>query len=103
MPLAGGAGTARWPMKLSAAKILPTLASLLILAMGVAAMNDDVRHFFKRLMAGSAGSDIREVAGPVREAAVAVYYAVRNQSIEHAPMTLFVVAAAVLVFFMLRT
>lgn len=89
--------------RLTAAKVLPTLASFLTLAVGLAAINDDVRRFVKRLLAGSAGSDLREVTGPVHDAAVAVYYAVRDQSIEHAPLTIFVVAASILVFFMLRT
>jgi hypothetical protein len=66
-------------------------------------MNDDVRASFMRLFSGSATSDMRDVGWRLQDAAWAVYQAVRDQSIEHAPLTIFVVIAGVLLLFMLRT
>ncbi|HEX4348055.1 MAG TPA: hypothetical protein VHZ73_10810 [Vicinamibacterales bacterium] len=66
-------------------------------------MNDDVRRSVTRLLSGSGTSDVRDVAGSLQEAAMAVLQAVREQSIQHAPLTIFVVAASVLLLFMFRT
>ena len=89
--------------RLSAANVVPAVASLLTLAAGFAAMNDDIRGSFTRLFSGSATSVVRDVGWRLQDAAWAVYQSVRDQSIEHAPLTIFVVAAGVLLIFMLRT
>jgi hypothetical protein len=89
--------------RLSAAKVLPTLASFFTLAAGLALMNDDIRRSLARLLSGAAGTDAQDMTWQVENAAMAVYQAVRDQSIEHAPLTIFIVAAGVLLVFMLRT
>lgn len=89
--------------RLSAAKVLPALASFCTLAAGFALMNDDIRRSITRLFSGEAGADVRDVSWRVQDAGMAVYVAVRDQSIEHAPLTIFVVVAGVLLLFMLRT
>ena len=56
-----------------------------------------------RLTGGTAQAELRGAGVQIQNLASVIIDAARSQSIEHAPMMLFVVAASVLFFFMLRT
>jgi hypothetical protein len=90
--------------RVSLARTIPAVASALVIGAGLAAMNDSVRVFMARMFTRSAAaSQIRGVQWQVQDAVYAVYQAVKDQSLEHAPLMIFVVAAGVLLLFMLRT
>jgi hypothetical protein len=79
------------------------VVSVTALGVGIAAMNDDVRHYFQRLLSRDAMADVRDTGWYIQDASHAVMQAFKDQSIEHAPLMIFAVAAGVLVLFMLRT
>lgn len=56
-----------------------------------------------RLTGGAAQAELRGAGVQVRDLTAVVIDAARHQSIEHAPMMLFTLAAGVLFIFMLRT
>ncbi len=56
-----------------------------------------------RIGGGHASTDLVDAGSRVRDLASVVIDAARGQSIEHAPMFIFVLVATVLVLFMLRT
>ena len=56
-----------------------------------------------RAREGISHMEIAAIATHVEEIVLVVIQAVRDQSIEHAPLVIFALAAAVLVLFMLRT
>jgi hypothetical protein len=56
-----------------------------------------------RIGAGQPAAQAANVGAMVRSLASVVFVAVRDQSIEHAPLVIFVLAAVVLFGFMLRT
>ena len=57
----------------------------------------------RRIGGGHASTDLVDAGSRVRDLASVVMDAARDQSIEHAPMFIFVLVATVLVLFMLRT
>ena len=57
----------------------------------------------RRIGVGHASTDLVDAGSRVRDLASVVMDAARDQSIEHAPMFIFVLVATVLVLFMLRT
>lgn len=83
---------------------LISLGALAVLLITIAAFDDRVRDQFAIRTAGhGAQSDLVSVGTQAREFADLVFAVVREQSFQHAPVMIFVVAAAVLVMFMLRT
>lgn len=82
---------------------LISLGALAVLLITIAAFDDRVRDQFAIRAAGHAQSDLVSVGTQVRDFADIVFAVVREQSFQHAPVMIFVVAAAVLVMFMLRT
>ena len=56
-----------------------------------------------RLSAGQPAAQMANAEATVRNLASVVFVAARDQSIEHAPMVIFVLLAIVLFMFMLRT
>ena len=82
---------------------LVSVAALAVLLTVLASMNERVRHeVSQRLSPGQAQTDITGVVADAQEVAAVVYDAARNQTMEHAPLMIFVLAAFVLVAFMLR-
>ena len=83
---------------------LTAAAGVAAVLVGLAVIDGRVQDRLASLFAGrgptggllSAGGRLQELGG-------AILVAVRDQSIEHAPLTIFALAAAVLVLFMLRT
>jgi hypothetical protein len=66
----------------------------------------DVRvreQFSLRVGAGQPSAQVASAGTAARELAGVVFDVARDQSIEHAPLVIFVLAATVLVLFMLRT
>jgi hypothetical protein len=56
-----------------------------------------------RVGTGQPGAQVANAESTVRNLASIVFVAARDQSIEHAPLVIFVLLAAVLLLFMLRT
>lgn len=79
-----------------------SLFALVILLIALVAIDDRVREqIVDRIHAGPT-AQITDLGGRLGDVAAIVAAAARNQSIEHAPLVIFVVAATVLVLFMLR-
>lgn len=82
---------------------LISIAALAMLLTVLVSVNDRVRQQVSlRLTSAQGQTDLSDVAADVHEAASAVFDAARHQTMEHAPLMIFVLAAFVLVAFMLR-
>lgn len=78
--------------------------SLTFIAAGMALMNERVRHEAQRLTSGEGPSaDVTSSAHRVERAVVLALDTLRDQSLDHAPLTIFALAAAILLLVMLRT
>jgi hypothetical protein len=83
---------------------ITTGAGLSAIVVGLAVIDERVRSEVAAAISGRAGSG--ELVGfgeRVQELGVIALQAIRDQSIEHAPLTLFALAALVLFVLMLRT
>jgi hypothetical protein len=84
--------------------VLMSAGAVLGLILTLAALDARVREYLTlRLSAGTTSAQVADAGTTVRDLAGVVFVAVRDQSIEHAPLVLFVLAATVLMLFMLRT
>lgn len=71
---------------------------------GLAVIDSRVREQLELMISGGGASrEVASVASSVRHLALITAQAVRDQSIEHASLTIFTLAALVLLLFMLRT
>jgi hypothetical protein len=83
---------------------LTAVGGVSVLLLGLAAIDERVRGQIVSLLRGGAPSaELTSVGEQVEGLAVTVMQALRHQSIEHAPLVIFALAAMVLVLFMLRT
>ena len=83
---------------------ITTSAGGCAILVGLAIIDERVRSEVAALASGRAGAgELESFGGRVQELGLLAIYAVRNQSIEHAPLTLFALAALVLFVLMLRT
>lgn len=83
---------------------LISVGALIALILVLAAFDGRVREQISlRLGSGRASAQVIDAGVVVRDLTGVVADAVRDQSIEHAPLVIFVLAATVLVLFMLRT
>ena len=83
---------------------LISFGALLLLLIGLVSIDDRVRERVTDILRTPPSS--AQIAGAgtqVGQITSVVYKAARDQSVEHAPMVIFGVAATVLVLFMLRT
>ena len=81
-----------------------SLGTLCVLAFLLVAFNPSLRQEVTlRMGAGQPAAQAANVGSMVRSLASVVFVAARDQSIEHAPLVIFVLAAVVLFGFMLRT
>jgi hypothetical protein len=80
-----------------------SVGGVLALMIGLAAINDEVRHAFVSPFRGGTPAELTTAGYYLRNLTSIVFVAVREQSLEHAPLVIFSVAATVLVIFMLRT
>ena len=84
--------------------VLMSVGALLALILMLAAFDTRVRDQISlRVGAGRPSAQVAEAGTMVRDLAAVLFAAARDQSIAHAPLVLFVLAATVLVLFMLRT
>jgi hypothetical protein len=91
-------------MRRATTGFITTGAGACAILVGLAIIDDRVRAEIAGLASGRAGAGELQSAGlRIRELGLVVLYAVRDQSIEHAPLTLFALAALVLFVLMLRT
>jgi hypothetical protein len=80
------------------------LAGITALVIGLAAIDDRVGTELARLIEGRGPSDeIIRISAQIEHAVLALAQSVSYHSIEQAPLTIFALAALVLVLFMLRT
>ena len=83
---------------------LTAAGGLCALLIGLAVIDDRVRDQIARVFARQGPTpEMASVGSRLEEMAAIVAHAMRDQSIEHAPMVIFAVAAMVLVLFMTRT
>ncbi len=77
---------------------------LLALVLGLALVDERVRERISRLfVARTASGEIASAGARLQALAETLTIAVRDQSIEQAPLVIFALAAIVLVLFMLKT
>jgi len=77
-------------------------AALIILLIALVAIDRRVRERVDLAVRGDLSSDVRSATSMANEVAGVIMIAARDQSIDHAPMVVFVFAATVLVLGMLR-
>ena len=83
---------------------LAAVGSLAAVGIGMAVMDDRVRVQMTRIIYGEGATPETVLyAQHVNDVVVNALDAVRLQATDHAPLTIFALAAAVLLFFMLRT
>lgn len=83
---------------------LISVGSLGALIAMLAAFDPRVRQQIAlRISAGQPAAQVADAEATVRNLASVVFIAAREQSIEHAPLVIFVLLATVLFLFMLRT
>jgi hypothetical protein len=83
---------------------LTAAGGLLALVIGLAAIDERVRDQVTRVIQrGGPTEELTTMGARLQDLVAIGAQAVRDQSIEHAPLVIFALAAAVLVLFMLRT
>jgi hypothetical protein len=98
-----GTGTRGYAVRRVFNDALVSAGALLIVVIALMAVDTRVRAQVTSAMSGaSSPQSVAGAGGKVRYLATVVVSAAREQSIEHAPMVIFVVAASILVMFMLR-
>jgi len=91
-------------MQRSLVEGLTSAAGLLVLILMLAAVDGRVREQISmRVVGPRASADFADAESEVRHLSSVAYLAVRDVSIEHASLAIFVLAGTVLVLFMLRT
>ena len=92
------------PVRRATNGFITTSAGLCAIVVGLAVIDERVRGEVASLASGHAGGG--EIAGfgsRVQELGLVAVQAVRDQSIEHAPLTMFALVALVLFVLMFRT
>lgn len=83
---------------------LISMGALVLLLVALVSIDDRVReHVANTLRTPPSSAEIVGVGARVEHVSTVVMKAARDQSVEHAPLVIFAVVAAVLVLFMLRT
>ena len=77
--------------------------ALVLLLLALVSLDDRVREQLSLRFGRGASIELTNAGAEIRDFATVLLDAVRNQSIEHAPLMIFALAATVLVLFMLRT
>jgi hypothetical protein len=81
-----------------------TAAGIGAVLVGLAVIDERVRDQFAALITGKGPTgEIGTLSAHVQALAFSIVGSLREQSIEHAPLAIFALAALVLVLFMLRT
>ena len=82
---------------------LVSAAAVTALLLALVAIDDRVREQIVLRMSAGPTAQLADLGSRVRDVAAILVIAARDQSIEHAPLMIFALAATVLVLFMLRT
>jgi hypothetical protein len=84
-------------------EVLMSAGTVLILLMVLIGTDDRVREQVSMRLSARPSAQLTSVARQVGDLTNVITHAAREQSIGHAPLLIFTLAAAVLVLFMLRT
>ena len=85
-------------------EVLLSVSTLCVLAFLLVSFNEPLhQEFALRMSAGQPAAQAANAQATILNLASIVFVAARDQSIEHAPLVIFVLAAVVLFGFMLRT
>jgi hypothetical protein len=82
---------------------LLSIGALAILLFALVSVDDRVREQVSLRLSARPSVELATAGEQVRDLTSVVFRAARDQSIEHAPLLIFSLAATVLVLFMLRT
>jgi hypothetical protein len=80
-----------------------TAGSALALIAGLLVIDADVRQQLALRLASNPATELAATGDRVRAIASVIFVAAREQTLAHAPLAIFTLAAVVLVLFMLRT
>jgi len=89
--------------KRAVGEALMSVMGLGVLIATLAAMDERMREQVMLRVNGDPAAELASAGATVRSLTAVVVEAVRDQSIEHAPLVIFVVIGALLLLFMLRT
>ena len=91
-------------MKRATTTFITTGAGLCAIVTGLAVIDERVRSEVAALVSGHGGTgQLAGFGGRIQELGLIAMQAVRDQSIEHAPLTLFALVALILFVLMFRT
>lgn len=91
-------------MRRAISDTLISMGALAAVLLALVAVDDRVREQLSlRFSGSSASSELMQVSYGARNLVAVVVQAAKDQSLDHAPLMIFVLAASVLVLFMLRT
>lgn len=83
---------------------LISIGAVLVLLVAIVSIDDRARERVQGMLTSPpSSSEIAGVGAQIENVSTLMYKAARDQSVDHAPMVIFAVAAVVLVLFMLRT
>ena len=82
---------------------LMSVGTVVVLLMALVAFDDRVREHVSQRMVNHPSVELADAGRHLQEFTAVIATAVRQQSLGHAPLLIFTLAAAVLVLFMLRT
>lgn len=85
------------------AGVVPAVAGVAAVVAGLAVIDNDIHIQLLKLLHGGAMTEMTSMSVRMQDSAVAAFRIVRDQGIEHGPLTAFTVAAGVLLLFMLKT
>jgi hypothetical protein len=80
-----------------------SVGTVVILLLVLIAFDDRVRDFASRRIVAHPSMEVVSLSHQVRDLTTVIVQAAHTQSLGHAPLLLFTLAAAVLLLFMLRT
>ena len=90
-------------MRRAFGEALMSTGALAILLLVLVAVDDRVREQISLRVAARSTVELASAGERVRDLTTVIAEAVRDQSVEHAPLLIFTLSAFVLVMFMLRT
>ena len=91
-------------MRRATTTFITTGTGVCAIVVGLAVIDERVRSEVAALVSGHTGAgEIAGIGGRIHELGMIAMQAVRDQSIEHAPLTLFALVALVLFSLMIRT
>jgi hypothetical protein len=90
-------------MRRAFGEALMSAGTVAILLVALVAVDDRVREEISRRLATPPSVDLASAEHQVRNLTSVIVAAARDQSLTHAPLLIFAMAATVLVLFMLRT